>query len=257
MSATPERLQKLIARAGLASRRAAESLIQAGAVRVNGRVVTRLGAKADPACDRIEVEGRRLRFPERDLYILLNKPRGCVCTATDPQRRRTVFHLLRGAVRRLFSVGRLPYEAEGVLLLTSDGHFADTVLRGRLPQTYWLKVKGALSAEELARMEKIAARRSPGCWRLRLSRTGPNPWYEVTVVDPRADWLRTAFFRLGHPVEKVRRVALGSLRADALAAGDWRELSGEEVKRLRREAAGKASPRQRQARVPLRGELSG
>lgn len=243
MSATPERLQKLIARAGLASRRTAESLILAGAVRVNGRVVKRLGAKADPACDRIEVGGRRLRFPTQDLYFLLNKPRGCVCTASDPQGRRTVFHLFRRVPRRLFSVGRLPYEADGVLVLTSDGRFADALLRGRLPQTFRLKVKGALAAEELSRLEKILVRRGPGSGRLCLCRPGPNPWYEVTVIDPRADWLRTAFFRLGHPVEKVRRVSLGSLRADGLLAGQWRELTPEEVKRLEREAAGGTATR--------------
>jgi len=154
MSATPERLQKIIARAGLASRRRAEDLIRAGAVRVNGRVVTTLGTKADPACDRIEVGGQRLRLSARLLYYLLHKPRGTVCTASDPQGRRTVFHLLRRAPARVFSVGRLPYEAEGLLLLTNDGEFSDTLLRARLPQRYWLKVKSPLTAEESARVVK-------------------------------------------------------------------------------------------------------
>jgi len=225
----PERLQKLIARAGIASRRQAELLIQAGAVRVNGEVVKTLGTKADPARDRIQVGGRLLRFPERPVYMLLNKPRGTVTTATDPEGRRTVFHLLKGVRQRVFSVGRLPYEVEGLLILTSDGEFADTLLRGRLPQTYWFKVKGALGPESRERLERQAGRVKP-------VKPGANPWYEVTLAEPRGDRLRTALFRSGHPVEKLRRVALGSLRETRLKPGEFRELTEKEVARLRREA---------------------
>jgi 23S rRNA pseudouridine2605 synthase len=240
----PERLQKLIARAGVASRRMAEKLIQAGAVRVNGEVVTTLGTRADPGQDRIEVEGRVLRFPAQDTYLLLNKPRGYVTTAADPEGRPTVFHLLRKGAPRVFAVGRLAYDAEGLLLLTNDGAFADTVLRGRLPQTYWLKVKGKLTPEEIGQVEAKASRRSRSRVSFRLVRPGANPWYEATAQEPRDDWLRTLFFRLGHPVEKVRRVAIGSLRDTDLATGRFRPLTEKEVSRLRREAAGAAgSPR--------------
>jgi len=225
----PERLQKLIARAGIASRRQAELLIQSGAVRVNGEVVKTLGTKADPARDRIQVGSRLLRFPERPLYLLLHKPRGTVTTASDPQRRRTVFHFLQGIRERVFSVGRLPYEVEGLLILTSDGEFADALLRGRLPQTYWFKVKGALEPEVLARLERQAGRAKP-------MKPGANPWYEVTLTEPRGDRLRTALFRSGHPVEKLKRVALGSLRDTRLRPGEFRELTEKEVQRLRREA---------------------
>jgi pseudouridine synthase len=225
----PERLQKLIARAGIASRRQAELLIQAGEVRVNGEVVTTLGAKADPAQDRIQVGGRLLRFPERPVYLLLNKPRGVVSTASDPQGRRTVFHLLKRIRQRVFSVGRLPYDVEGLLVLTSDGEFADALLRGRLRQTYWFKVKGALEPAALARLERQAGRAKP-------VKGGPNPWYEVTLAEPRGDRLRTALFRLGHPVEKLKRVALGLLRDANLKPGEFRELTEKEVQRLRKEA---------------------
>lgn len=250
----PERLQKLIARAGLASRRTAESLIQAGAVRVNGRVVTQLGAKADPERDRIEVEGRLLRFPQRDLYLVLNKPRGFVTTAADPKGRPTVLHLLRALRQprhwrgqRVVPIGRLPYEVEGLLLLTSDGAFADTILRGRLPQTYWFKVKGQLSPEETARVENLAGHRQPADFRLRLIKPGANPWYEAILVEPRDDRLRNALFRLGHPVEKITRVAIGPLRLSSLAPGEFRELSNEEVERLAAAAAQPSSgPRRRQ-----------
>jgi pseudouridine synthase len=225
----PERLQKLIARAGIASRRQAELLIQAGEVRVNGEVVKTLGTKADPNRDRIQVGGRLLRFPERPVYLLLNKPRGVVTTASDPEGRRTVFHLLKEVRQRVFSVGRLPYEVEGLLVLTSDGEFADALLRGRLPQTYWFKVKGALEPPALARFQRQAGKAKP-------VKAGPNPWYEVTLTEPRGDRLRTALFRLGHPVEKLRRVALGSLRDPGLQTGEFRELTEKEVQRLRREA---------------------
>jgi 23S rRNA pseudouridine2605 synthase len=256
MSGMPERLQKLIARAGLASRRTAESLIQAGAVRVNGRVVTRLGAKADPRYDRIEVEGRLLRFPESDLYLVLNKPRGYVSTAADPKGRPTVLHLLRGLRQprpwrgqRVVPVGRLPYDVEGLLLLTSDGAFADTILRGRLPQTYWFKVKGQLSPEETAQVERVAGRRQPAGFRLRLIKPGANPWYEVTLVEPRDDRLRTALFRSGHPVEKVKRMAVGPLRLSSLAPGNFRELSHEEMEQLAAAAVQRSSGPRRRKRL--------
>jgi pseudouridine synthase len=236
MPAIRERLQKLMARAGVASRRASELLIRAGAVRVNGRVVTTLGAKADPATDRIEVEGRWLRLPARRVYWLLNKPRGVVTTASDPQGRRTVFDLLKAGRERVFAVGRLPYEVEGLLLLTNDGTWADALGRGRLPQTYWFKVKGELTEDERGRLEAVLARHGTAA-AIRRVKLGPNPWYEMRLVEPRGDWLRTALFRAGHPVEKVRRVGLGSLRDPALAPGAARELTEREVERLLREAA--------------------
>jgi 23S rRNA pseudouridine2605 synthase len=246
----PERLQKLIARAGIASRRTAEKLIEAGAVRVNGRVVSELGAKADPERDRIEVEGRLLRFPKRDSYLVLNKPRGTVTTASDPEGRPTIFQRLRGLPQRMFPVGRLPYEVEGLLLLTSDGAFADAVLRGRLPQSYQLKLKGALTPAELATAREKAARRGPAGFELKLVKPGANPWYEAMLTEPRQDWLRTIFFRLGHPVEKVKRVGLGSLRLGGLRAGEFRELTNQEVERLRQEvAASSGSGRQPRRRA--------
>jgi pseudouridine synthase len=242
----PERLQKLLARAGIASRRTAEDLIRAGAVRVNGRVA-RLGEKADPERDRVEVEGRLLRFPQRHVYFLFNKPRNTVCTASDPRSRPTVFHWLKGIRQRVFTVGRLPYEVEGLLLVTSDGAFADRLLRGRLPQTYQVKIKGSLSESEAAALEKAAARRQQEPLGWRKVKPGANPWYEVTEVEPREDWLRTAFFRLGHPVEKAKRVALGSLRDPALAPGRYRELKAAEVERLLNEAAPAVRLRERRA----------
>ena len=246
-----ERLQKIVARAGVASRRTAEALIRAGAIRVNGHVVTELGSKADPEKDRIEVDGRLLKFPERALCLLLNKPRGTVCTAHDPKGRPTVFHLLRGVRERLFVVGRLSYDVEGLLLLTNDGDFSDLVQRGRLTQTYGLKVKGRLDAAAVARLERLAGRHQRVPLRLRMAKSGANPWYEVCLREPRADWLQTALFRLGHPVEKVKRLAIGSLRDNALRAGEFRELRREERARLEKEVAAGAPATAKRARLAV------
>jgi 23S rRNA pseudouridine2605 synthase len=245
-----ERLQKLIARAGVASRRAAEALIEARLVRVNGKVVTALGTKADPATDKITVEGRPLRFPQNHVYYLLNKKRGTVCTRQDPKRRPTIFASLKKVRERVFPVGRLPFEVDGLLLLTTDGDFADKVLRGKMSQTYSLKIKGLLGPNELDRLHQQAARRQREPLRWRLVRRGPNPWHEVTISDPKADWFRTLLFRLGHPVEKMTRTGLGSLRDAKLPVGGFRELTQAERARLLREASGAAPKRARKKPPP-------
>jgi pseudouridine synthase len=247
-STMEERLQKLIARAGIASRRHAEQLILAGEVAVNGRVVKELGSRADPERDTVRVSGRVLRFPEEKTYLILNKPAGCVATMNDPEGRRTLRDFLRGVRGAVFPVGRLDYNAEGLLLLTSDGDLANRILQhGRLPQTYWLKVKSPLTPAEL---QEVAAKAGA---RLRLSKRGPNPWYEATLTEARRDALRNTLFRLGHPVEKTKRIRLANLELGKLAPGEYRRLTPGEVAVLRRalEGAGAerhprpASPRQR------------
>ncbi len=248
-----ERLQKIIARAGIASRRQAEQLILTGQVMVNGRVVSELGATADPERDHIRVGGRLLRPQTRRLYLVLHKPAGCVTTLHDPQGRRTIADLLRGVAGRVFPIGRLEYHASGLLLLTNDGELADRVLKAscRLPQTYWLKVKGALSAEELAQI----ARRS-GVQLRRLSRRtegrssrGANPWYEVSMTEPRRDTLRRLLARLGHPVEKLKRTKLDGIALASLPPGRYRSLSRQELEALERACA----PR---PELPQRHDLS-
>ncbi|MFQ5817317.1 MAG: pseudouridine synthase [Terriglobia bacterium] len=230
-----ERLQKLIARAGLVSRRTAESWILSGRVRVNGRVVTTLGSKADPACDRVEVDDTVLRFSRTHAYLMLHKPRGTVTTAADTQGRPTILDLLRRVPQRVFPVGRLPYEAEGLLLLTSDGAFADALLRAHLPQTFWLKVKGHLSQKEQAKLARVARRRGERTFSWKQVKPGPNPWYEAVLRAPRQDWLRAWLFRLGHPVEKLKRVAIGRLALGNLPVASVRALSETERRRLLKE----------------------
>ena len=242
-----ERLQKLLARAGVASRRGAEAMIESGSVRVNGRLVTRLGSKADPAHDTVTVDGKRLRFPSEVVYYLFNKPRSVVCTASDPNRRRTIFSLLKRLPVRVFPVGRLAYDSEGLLILTSDGDFANKISRGQLRQAFSVKIKGRLTDPERDQLVKQAGRYQADPLRLRLIRRGPNPWYEAQVTRPQSDWLRTLFFRLGHPVEKMNRVSIGTVRDADLRPGQYRELTRGERDRLLRDA--KETPDKRTKRA--------
>ncbi len=232
-----ERLQKIIARAGIASRRHAEQLIASGQVRVNGRVVTQLGSKADPERDRIEAAGRLVRISELKTYLMLHKPAQVVSTMADPEGRRTLRHFLRGVPGRIFPVGRLDYAASGLMLLTSDGELASRIFRvaARLPQTYWIKVKGRLGEEERRRVEQnVPARVRPLKSPHAAGSHPANPWYEVTLTDARRDALRRCLLELGHPVEKMKRVRLANLELADLPEGRYRSLSEEEVPKLER-----------------------
>jgi len=247
-----ERLQKIIARAGIASRRHAEQLILAGQVTVNGQAVTTLGTRADAARDRIRVAGKLLRFPEKKTYLVLNKPAGCVATMSDPAGRPTLRDYLRGVRGRVFPVGRLDYSTEGLLFLTSDGELANRLFQARLSQTYWIKVKGPLSSAEIRAVhERTGAR-------IRLVRNAPNPWYEVALTDARSDVLRKTLARQGHPVEKMKRVKLANLELGALPPGEYRHLDSREVTALTQAAASasragpQAGRRHLAARVPTR-----
>jgi 23S rRNA pseudouridine2605 synthase len=232
-----ERLQKIIARAGIASRRHAEELILSGQVRVNGIVVTELGAKADPERDRVEAAGRVAERPAAPSYFILNKPAHVVSTMSDPEGRATLRHVLRGLGGGIFPVGRLDYAASGLMLLTSDGEIADRIFKNSsaVPQTYWLKVAGRLTDDEMQRVRRQAHARMR---RLRApaaaSGEPANPWYEVQLSDARRDLLRRALFSLGYPVEKMRRVKFGPLELGNTPEGHYRRLEAREVAQLRR-----------------------
>jgi len=235
-----ERLQKIIARAGIASRRHAEELIRSGQVRVNGQVVTELGTKADPKHDRIEAAGHLVRAAVEKVWIVLHKPAEVVATMADPEGRRTLRHALRGAPAGVFPVGRLEYAASGLVLLTTDGELANELLQasGKLQQTYWIKVKGRLSEEGLRQIgresgARLRMLRSPKSTQGRAA----NAWYEVTLADARRDVLRKKLARTGHPVEKMKRVKIGNLSLDDLPEGRWRALEEKELAGLRRATA--------------------
>jgi 23S rRNA pseudouridine2605 synthase len=232
-----ERLQKIIARAGISSRRHAEELIRSGQVRVNGIVVTELGAKADVEHDRIEAAGKVAHVSEERVYVLLNKPPEIVSTLADPEGRRTVRNLLVGISQRVFPVGRLDYAASGVVFLTNDGDLAARMLKAApfLPQTYWVKVKGRLSEEQLKSLSaSLSARILPLRAPHAAGKNPPNPWYEAQISGARRDVLRKNLLAIGHRVEKMRRVKLASLEADTVPEGHYRRLDPIEVAKLAR-----------------------
>lgn len=237
---SPERLQKLIARAGVCSRREAEELIREGRVTVNGRTAE-LGDQADLGTDSVKVDGKRLKPPQRLRYILLHKPRGFVTTTEDPQGRATVLDLLGGKVaERIFPVGRLDYHSEGLVILTNDGEFALRVAHPRygVLREYMAKVRGVPDGDDLARLQKGAVvegqRVVPHEIELtRPTASGMNSWWRVVVGEGKTHEVREMFKRVGHPVQRLIRSAIGELRDASLGPGQWRELREDEIDGLR------------------------
>jgi 23S rRNA pseudouridine2605 synthase len=230
-----ERLQKIIARAGIASRRHAEQLILSGQVRVNGRVVTELGTKADSEKDRVEVAGRKVEAEERRVYLLVNKPPEVMSTLADPEGRKTLKNLLRGFPARVYPVGNLEYASSGIVFMTNDGDLAAELLKKweHLEQTYYVKIKGMLTLADLERVGKEAGvkmqtLRQPGAARGH----GANYWYEVTMRDSKLESLRRVLFREKHPMEKLKRVALGPLTIEGIAPGRYRLLQAKEAQTI-------------------------
>jgi 23S rRNA pseudouridine2605 synthase len=224
-----ERLQKIIARAGLASRRHAEEMIRSGLVTVNGQLVTELGRKADESRDHIKVAGKLLRPAAKRLYLLLHKPAEVVSTLSDPEGRRSLRDFLQGLPERVFPVGRLEYHSSGLLFLTNDGDLANRLLQAhQLPQTYQIKLKTPVP---LNKLESLA--RATGA-RIRHLRDRHSLWYEVTISEARRDLLRNRLFQAGHPVDKMKRVRLGELELGPLAPGRHRIVSPQELSSLLR-----------------------
>ena len=243
-----ERLQKLIAQAGLASRRAAEEMILNGEVTVNGKVITELGTKADPEKDHIKVRGKLINTKltgERELsYILLNKPKGYLSSAADPQGRPTVTQLVKG-FGRLFPVGRLDFNTEGLIILTNDGDFSNFVASSRkIPKVYEVKVKGLPNENAINKLRRgirleDGFKTAPANIK-ELKSTDRNGWYEVTLHEGHNQQLRKMFDAIGNSVVKLRRVAIGPVSDMNLKVGAYRKLSAKEIEQLR-----KATPSQR------------
>lgn len=241
-----ERVQKIIAQAGLASRREAEGWIREGRVTVNGQVIS-LGAKADPEKDSIKVDGKRVRVARRLRYVLLYKPPGVVTTSDDPEGRTTVIDLVRPRVReRVFPVGRLDYHSEGLLLLTNDGELAYRLSHPRygVLREYLVKVKGLPDEKDVAKLKKgtVIEGRRVVPKEVELVRTTPkqvNSWWRVVVGEGKTHEVREFFLRVGHPVQRLIRVRIGPLADDTLKAGVFRDLLPEEVEALYRAVGGK------------------
>ena len=233
-----ERLQKILSQAGVTSRRQAEKYMVEGRVSVNGEIVTELGSKADLERDHIKVDGRLIHAPKRQVYIALYKPGNTVTTVSDPQHRATVMDLIRGIRERVYPVGRLDYHSEGLLLLTNDGELANAIMSAatHLPKTYVVKTNGALTALEEQKFREgvpLSGRRTMPAG-LKLIRDATNPWYEVRLYEGRNNQIRVMFKHFGRLVEKLRRVRIGPIELDGLKPGEFRHLSAEELRQLKR-----------------------
>jgi 23S rRNA pseudouridine2605 synthase len=256
-----DRLQKILARAGVASRRKVEELIEEGRVTVNGQVA-KLGDKADPESDHIKLDGKRIEPRTRFHYLVMNKPQGVMSTRDDPEGRPTVIDLVPEPYRKaLVPVGRLDFNTEGLLLLTDDGDFAHRVAHPRhgCTKVYEVKVRDRPAQEDLEKLRRrgvvidgrhvVPLRIEP----LRVSgpREGKNTWWTVELAEGRTRQIREMFFRAGNPVQRLRRVAIGPLRDPKLPLGEVRELTEGEVEALRQ-----AARRPRKGRKPA-GERRG
>jgi pseudouridine synthase len=243
------RLQKILSAAGIASRRAAEGLIQAGRVTVNGETVTELGTKADPDIDDIRVDGRRVKAQQRRRYILLYKPRGYITSRSDPQQRPTVIDLLeKGGVREyVYPVGRLDYDSEGLLLLTSDGELAAHLTHPRhgVPREYQARVRGVPDRHELERLAKgivIDGRRTAPA-RVTVGKVvegegGPDAIISFVIREGRNRQVRNMCDAIGHPVVRLKRVRIGPISDEHIRPGEFRDLTPKEVAALKRSASG-------------------
>jgi pseudouridine synthase len=255
-----DRLQKILSQAGVASRRASEQLMLDGRVTVNGETIRELGTKADPAHDDIRVDGRRIAIVTQHRYLLLNKPRGYVTTRSDPQRRPTVIDLLRGVREYVYPVGRLDFDSEGLLLLTNDGDLAARLTHPRhgVARVYEARVLGVPDAHDLDRLSRgiiLDGRRTEPAEVKLLHADRPPPrgggasrgkqeaTLAITIREGRNRQVRNMCEAIGHPVAHLKRVAIGPLRDAKLNVGQWRELTADEVQRLKRSATSEPTRR--------------
>ena len=233
-----ERLQKLLAHAGIASRRKAEELIVSGHVSVNGHTITELGSKADLAVDKVKVDGQVISEPKHHVYIAFNKPKSVISTVHDPQGRETVMSFFKGMRERIYPVGRLDYASEGLLLLTNDGEFANRLIApaNKVTKTYLVKSNGPLTAEQEETFRHgipIHGRKTAPAG-LKLIKPGINPWYEVRLIEGRQNQIRIMFKHSGRLVEKLKRVKIAFLALDDLKPGAYRTLTRSEVLRFQK-----------------------
>lgn len=256
-----ERLQKILAAAGISSRRKAEELIAEGHVSVNGTVVTEAGTKADSRIDEIRVDGQIIGRPERHVYFMLYKPKGCVTTLSDPEGRPTITDLIKGIKERVFPVGRLDYMSEGLLLLTNDGDLMAKLTHAKthVPKTYMVKVSGHPTDEQIDRLRAginlppepglagVRGKKQPGVERrsfavktqpaeIDLVREQENPWYQVTLIEGRNRQIRRMFEEIGFHIEKIKRIRYGTLELN-VEPGELRQLTFGEVNELRKSLA--------------------
>lgn len=234
-----ERLQKILAKMGIASRRAAEEIILEGRVTVNGKAAT-IGMKADPSKDHIKLDGKLLTKPEPKVYLMINKPKGVITTLSESEERPAIRDFLKKIKYRIFPVGRLDYDSEGLLLLTNDGDFAHAILHPskKIPKTYHVKIKGVLEdndIEKLKRGVKLKDGATSPSKVKKLRKAEENSWIEITIYEGRKRQVRRMLEKVGHPVLKLKRVRINGIELGNLAPGEIRYLTSEEVNKIKKE----------------------
>lgn len=233
-----QRIQKIIAMMGIASRRKAEELIISGRVLVNGKLAT-IGMKADPETDHIKVDGKLLTKPEPKIYLAFNKPRGVITSLSDPEGRPTIMDCIKGVKYRVFPVGRLDYDTEGLILLTNDGDLAHAITHPskKIPKTYLAKIKGLIDdavVRKLAKGIKLEDGMTLPAKIKKLDQTENNSWLEITIFEGRKRQIRRMFETVGHPILKLKRVAINGIFLGDLKAGEYRYLKDDEIRHLRK-----------------------
>lgn len=234
-----QRLQKILAALGITSRRKAEEIIAEGRVTVNGQVAS-IGMKADPLKDHIKLDGKLIKRAEPHVYMILNKPRGVVTSLSDPEGRPTIKDYLRGVRSRVFPVGRLDYDSEGLLLLTNDGELTQAILHPskKIPKTYVVKVKNVIGDKELESLRagiRLKDGMTAPASAKRVKDTENNSWIEMTIYEGRNRQIRRMLEQLGHPVMRLRRIAVNGLKLKGLEPGRVRPLTVEELDDIKRE----------------------
>jgi pseudouridine synthase len=233
-----ERIQKILAKAGIASRREAERMLTEGRVMVNGKIIETLGFQADPSRDSIKVDGKRISPFEPKIILVLNKPRGYLSTVKDPRGRPTVIDLLKNVKWKVYPVGRLDFDAEGLLLLTNDGDLAHLLSHPRfsISKTYMVKVAGVADEKKLARLKRgvmLEDGRAKAVFCSLLHEREKNSWVRVVVTEGRNRLVKRMFSAIGHPVLKLKRVEYGPIRLGDLPFGQFRYLTSEEGEKLK------------------------
>jgi 23S rRNA pseudouridine2605 synthase len=234
-----QRLQKIIAEMGIASRRKAEELIIEGRVTVNGKAAV-LGMKADALKDHVKLDGKLLFKPEKKVYYIFNKPRGVLTSLGDPERRPTVSDYIKGIKQRIFPVGRLDYDSEGMLFLTNDGDFAYAILHPskKIPKTYLVKVRGALENDEVETLRRgivIEGKMTAPAKVKKLRKTENNSWIEMTIYEGRKRQIRKMLDRIGHPVMRLMRIRINGIEMGKMPPGTCRKITSDEMKRINSE----------------------
>lgn len=232
-----QRIQKILAQMGVTSRRKAEELIISGRVTINGRTAV-IGMKADPERDHIKFDGKLLSTQEPKVYLIFNKPRGVITSISDPEGRPVVMDFLRDVKWRVFPVGRLDYDTEGLILLTNDGELANSIMHPskKIPKVYLAKVKGSLDKDSMTKLTRGImledGMTAPARVR-KIRNLNNNSWIEITIYEGRKRQVRRMLETVGHPVLKLKRIAINGIYLGNLNPGDFRYLTKEEINHLK------------------------